>query len=163
MDKFYWEPSRDDIVAIVHQLYTDDGLGVADVAALVDQFSNQGLDFFGHLRSSLYDSQIREWIRSVVGGDLAAEGANMSEVSRRLLTGDGVPAFEPVTATLDALLAEGRRLIAEQDAVNANSLAEEYLKGLKQSKARGKGAPGLGLGGGGGSWGNSWGGAGDEL
>lgn len=34
------------------------------------------------------------------------------------------------------LLAEGRRLVAEQDAVNSAKLSEEYMRGVKESKGR---------------------------
>jgi hypothetical protein len=49
------------------QMYKDDGLTRADVEVLVDTFSKQGLDFFGHMRAATYDAQILEWMRSVAG------------------------------------------------------------------------------------------------
>ena len=67
MEKFYWNPSLQDKVEIVHQMYKDDGLSMADVEKLLRRFSNQGLDFFGHLRSSTYDNQIRDWIVGLTG------------------------------------------------------------------------------------------------
>ena len=64
----------------------DDGLTPGDMAALLDSFPGQPLDFYGALRSATYDGQIRAWIRDeVVGGDIAAEDSNMRELSRRLI------------------------------------------------------------------------------
>ncbi|KAF8055666.1 rca [Scenedesmus sp. PABB004] len=131
MDKFYWTPSRDDIVAIVHQMYKEDGLSRGDVCALVDTFSNQALDFFGALRAATYDGQIREWMADVAGAPLHAAGSgSISEVNRRLLSQQGVPEFEPAAISLDGLVAEGRRLVAEQELVNSSKLSEAYMRGV---------------------------------
>ena len=67
-------------------LAQDDALTPADMAALLDTFPGQPLDFYGALRSATYDAQIRAWIRDeVVQGDIAAEDANMRELTRRLI------------------------------------------------------------------------------
>ncbi|KIZ00211.1 hypothetical protein MNEG_7747 [Monoraphidium neglectum] len=136
MDKFYWDPSFEDKVEIVLQMYRDDGVTRADVEALLTRFGNQGLDFFGHLRSSTYDNQIRDWIEQITGSKFDAEKINFSELHRRLVKQKDLPQFDPVTATLGMLVAEGERLVAEQDAVNANKLSEEYLKHLREAKKR---------------------------
>jgi hypothetical protein len=39
------------------------------MVALIERFPNQPLDFFGALRSSTYDGQIREWIEKDVLGE----------------------------------------------------------------------------------------------
>ena len=39
-----------------------------------------------------------------------------------------LPSFEPDNITLDLLLAEGRRLAGEQEAVNQLKLSEEYMR-----------------------------------
>jgi hypothetical protein len=39
-----------------------------------------------------------------------------------------LPVFQQVELRLSDLLAEGQRLVAEQDAVNSLKLSEEYLK-----------------------------------
>jgi hypothetical protein len=65
-------------------------------------------------------------------------------VGRRLLSKTGKPVLEPVTATLDMLLREGRRLCLEQDRVNEQRLSEEYMQGVSWKR----GGPSLiGLGG----------------
>lgn len=150
MDKFYYEPTRDDKIAIVSALYRDDGLSAEDAARLVDTFSRQSLDFFGAIRAATYDGQIRGWLREVAGGELAADEADPSRVHRALLKGQG-PTFEPITARLDDLLREGRRLVAEQELVNRSRLSEEYLKtlaGERKAKEEGRwkvGGGGVGL------------------
>lgn len=143
MDKFYWAPEFEDKVEIVLQMYKDDGLGRGDVEKLLRRFNNQGLDFFGHLRSSTYDSQIRDWIQEVTGASFDDEAADFKDVHRRLVKQKDLPQFTPVRATLDVLVAEGERLVAEQDAVNSSKLSEDYLKHLTEAKKR-RGA-GIGL------------------
>ncbi|WIA19725.1 hypothetical protein OEZ85_005651 [Tetradesmus obliquus] len=133
MEKYYWEPTTEDVVAIVHQMYKDDGLSTDDIHTLVTTFRGQSLDFFGAVRASTYDGQIREWMVDVSGSSsLDAEDANFKEVNRRLINKEGLPVFEPVAITVQDLLAEGRRLVAEQDAVNAAKLSEEYMRGVKR-------------------------------
>eukprot|EP00878_Enallax_costatus_P019250 GHUV01020305.1.p1 GENE.GHUV01020305.1~~GHUV01020305.1.p1 ORF type:complete len:358 (+),score=81.86 GHUV01020305.1:442-1515(+) len=136
MEKFYWEPTNEDIMNIVHQMYKDDGLSQADIQVLVDTFKGQTLDFFGAVRASTYDSQIRDWMVEVSGSSFDAEDADFKEVHRRLINKEGLPEFEPVPLTLDLLLAEGRRLVAEQDAVNNAKFSEEYMRGVKTSKGK---------------------------
>ena len=41
---------------------------------------------------------------------------------------EGLPTFEPVQLHVEDLLKEGRRLAAEQDAVNSLRLSDEYMK-----------------------------------
>ena len=42
------------------------------------------------------------------------DAANFKELHRRLVKQTDLPRFEPVTATLEALVKEGERLVAEQ-------------------------------------------------
>jgi hypothetical protein len=48
-------------------------------------------------------------------------------MNRRLLTQKDLPEFEPVPLTLAMLVAEGLRLVQEQDLVNSTKLGEEYM------------------------------------
>lgn len=129
MDKFYWEPSRDDVVNILFQMYKDDGLAMEDMEALLDAFPSQELSFFGAIRATTYDNQIRQWIQQdIVQGDITHENENMHELGHRLLNKTGLPEFEPMQLTLDMLVKEGQRLTYEQDMVNKVKLAPEYLK-----------------------------------
>ena len=63
----------------------DDGLSMGDMETILDSFQGQSLDFFGALRSATYDNQIRSWIKGIVKGDIDADGANLQELSRRLI------------------------------------------------------------------------------
>merc|ERR1712149_162843 len=47
MEKFYWQPTRDDRVGVCFQLFQSDGLSQQDVSLLVDTFPSQSIDFFG--------------------------------------------------------------------------------------------------------------------
>ena len=67
-------------------LLQDDGLTYEDMGTLLDLFPEQPLDFFGSLRSSVYDDQIRNWIQDDVLKDkIGNEEANLAEVSKRLV------------------------------------------------------------------------------
>jgi len=136
MDKFLWAPSREDLVEIVGYQYRDDPLvSTPDIEALLDAFPGQSLDFYGAIRSGTADNGVRVWIASVVG-DLTADGADMAPLAsallaaRRAASGDEnavAPEIELAPVTLDALLAEGARLAAEQDHVNSHKLSADYL------------------------------------
>ena len=129
MEKFYWHPSEEDLVRILHQMYKDDGLGTEDMVALLRAFPNQSLDFFGSIRASTYDNQIREWIKNdVLNGEISEENENLKELGRRLVKKENLPVFEPVVLTRAAVLAEGHRLAQEQEHVNRMKLSEEYFK-----------------------------------
>ena len=57
------------------------------MGALLDLFPQQPLDFFGALRSAIYDDQIRAWIQDdVLENKITDEDANLSEVSKRLVS-----------------------------------------------------------------------------
>ena len=64
----------------------DDGLTLGDMATMLDTFPNQPLDFYGAMRSTVYDNQIRRWIEEeVIDSSIISEDANLSELSRRLV------------------------------------------------------------------------------
>ena len=65
----------------------DDGLSLGDMGTLLETFGpEQPLDFYGAMRASLYDNQIRRWIESEIVGDaIINEDANLAELSRRLV------------------------------------------------------------------------------
>ena len=146
MSKFQWAPSREDVVGMLAALYADDGLSRAEVGALVDAFPLQPLDFFGALRARRYDATIRDWI---------AQLGSEKEVNKRLLAGlrdeetaaAGLPDFSAAgTATLEMLLAAGRDLEREQEAVLALRLSAEYQKNLGKEEVGRGGLTGFGGG-----------------
>jgi len=143
MEKFMWEPNREEIVEMVFALYADDGLSRADVSQLVATFPDQPLDFFGALRARRYDTTIMAWAQSL----------SESEVNKRLLRfirdeeegKKGLPDFgASQTATLQALLLAGHDLAEEQELVNSSRLSEAYMKNMSRTGYGG----GIGLGGG---------------
>ena len=130
MHKFYWKPSREDLVNILSQMYKDDGLEAKDMMTLLDRYgTEQSLDFYGALRAATYDNQIRNWIqKDVIDGSITDENENLKELGRRLAKQEDLPQFEPLQLTVDDLVVEGDRLVREQDNVNNFRLSNEYLK-----------------------------------
>ncbi len=114
---------------------TNSGLTPTDLSALLDAFPNQSLDFYGACKSGLYDDVIRAYVAQGAGGTIAelaeAEGDALALFVRSLASREGPPPFDPPPITLAALVAQGRRLVAEQEAVNSHKLAEEYMNGAK--------------------------------
>ncbi|KAK3254105.1 hypothetical protein CYMTET_36667 [Cymbomonas tetramitiformis] len=47
--------------------FEDDGYSLEDMGALLDRFPDQPLDFFGALRSRMYDSGIFQWVQQLGG------------------------------------------------------------------------------------------------
>ncbi|KAG6500655.1 hypothetical protein ZIOFF_040504 [Zingiber officinale] len=45
MEKFYWQPDREDKINIVHQMYAKDGISQEEVIRVVDTFPNQAISF----------------------------------------------------------------------------------------------------------------------
>lgn len=65
MDKWYWNPSREEICKIVHAMFKEDQQWTMEATeALVDAFPGQPLDFFGAARSKVYDDAIHQWMSS---------------------------------------------------------------------------------------------------
>eukprot|EP00199_Chlamydomonas_sp_CCMP681_P000608 CAMPEP_0119103428 /NCGR_PEP_ID=MMETSP1180-20130426/1857_1 /TAXON_ID=3052 ORGANISM="Chlamydomonas cf sp, Strain CCMP681" /NCGR_SAMPLE_ID=MMETSP1180 /ASSEMBLY_ACC=CAM_ASM_000741 /LENGTH=461 /DNA_ID=CAMNT_0007087915 /DNA_START=56 /DNA_END=1442 /DNA_ORIENTATION=- len=129
MDKFYWRPDHDDLVSILAALYADDGLSPDDVSALLKRFPEQPLDFFGALRASVYDNQIRSWIeKDVIGGVITHDNCNLTALSQRLLKKKELPIFTEVELSLQGLMQEGLRLEKEQQNVKDHHLSQDYFK-----------------------------------
>ncbi|WOK96324.1 ribulose bisphosphate carboxylase/oxygenase activase, chloroplastic isoform X1 [Canna indica] len=124
MEKFYWQPDRDDITNIVHQMYAKDGITRDEVIRVVDTFPNQALDFFGALRARTYDQSISKWV-SEIGG--------YEKLGEKLLKGknDGnLPTFIPPKQSLEALLEAGYSLVSEQQLIMNSRLSKEYMKNI---------------------------------
>lgn len=120
MDKFYWEPSATDRVGIVAGIYAEDALPQADVERLVAHFKHQSIDFFGALRSRLYDEQVRSFIRQV----------GLERVSAHLVNSpDKTLQTARAAVTLERLLELGRQMVEEQSHVERSRLAQSYTSG----------------------------------
>jgi ribulose bisphosphate carboxylase small subunit len=117
MDKFYWEPDRDDKVGIVGGIFAEDGLTQREVEQLVDTFANQSIDFFSALRSRIYDEQIRHFIHQI----------GFEKVSLRVVNSvEGPPEFLKPDFSLSHLIESGNLMVAEQKRVEASHLVDEY-------------------------------------
>ncbi|MFQ3612256.1 MAG: ribulose bisphosphate carboxylase small subunit [Cyanobacteriota bacterium] len=126
MSKFYWDPSREDRLHIVQGMFQSEGIPFSDIERLVDTFSDQAIDFFGALRSQIYDQQVWRFIQQV----------GLERVSFRLLKSkEGTPSFPPPQFSLEQLLEWGHQLKTQQQQVETRRLSEEYL-GLKPSPTR---------------------------
>ncbi|GAA0158700.1 hypothetical protein LIER_15654 [Lithospermum erythrorhizon] len=124
MEKFYWSPTREDIVNIVARMYEKDGITKDEVVTVVDTFPNQALDFYGALRSRTYDRSILKWVEDTGG----VESLTKNLIGRKRM--EKLPVFTPPTQTLEALLESGHSLLNEQKLVMTNKLSKEYLKNM---------------------------------
>lgn len=70
MEKYYWNPSREDRIGVCMGIFHDDDVTRGDVEVLVDAFPGQSIDFFGALRARVYDDKV--W--GCVGGKGVAVG-----------------------------------------------------------------------------------------
>lgn len=121
MDKFYWEPSRDDRIGIVAGIFQVDRVAQSDIEQLVDTFPDQAIDFFGALRSRLYDEQVRDLIQRV----------GIDRISQRVVNSkDAPPEFQPPNFSLPHLVDMGNQMVQEQRRVQESGLAQEYNKFL---------------------------------
>lgn len=49
MEKFYWEPNREDRIGIISGIFEPDELTSAEIEQLVERYDGQSIDFFGAL------------------------------------------------------------------------------------------------------------------
>lgn len=64
MEKYYWNPTREDRIGVCFGIFKDDNLDRGQIEYLVDTFPGQSIDFFGALRARVYDNAVREFIES---------------------------------------------------------------------------------------------------
>merc|ERR1712118_288013 len=62
MEKFYWNPTRNDRVGVCMGIFQPDNIAREHVEELVDAFPGQSIDFFGALRARIYDDKVREFV-----------------------------------------------------------------------------------------------------
>ncbi|KAI3866771.1 hypothetical protein MKW92_026524 [Papaver armeniacum] len=124
MDKFYWQPTREDIIGIVHRMYEKDGIPRDAVESIVDTFPNQALDFYGAMRSRTYDRSISKWVEEIGGFE------NLGKTLLKRKKEGKLPTFIPPEQTVEGLLESGNSLIKEQELVMGTKLSKEYMKNL---------------------------------
>ncbi|MEK0189184.1 ribulose bisphosphate carboxylase small subunit, partial [Microcoleus anatoxicus] len=117
MEKFYWEPSRDDKIGVVEGIFASDQLSKADIVALVDKFAGQAIDFFSALRSRIYDEQIRQFIHTI----------GIEKVSKRLVnSAEEPPGFQNPNFSLAHLVEMGNLMVGQQKRIQEMRLVDEY-------------------------------------
>ncbi|CAJ2653202.1 unnamed protein product [Trifolium pratense] len=118
MEKFYWAPTREDRIGVCKGIFRHDNVPDADVVKIVDTFPGQSIDFFGALRSRVYDDEVRKWISSV----------GIETIGKKLVNSkEGPPTFDQPKMTLEKLLEYGNMLVQEQENVKRVQLADKYL------------------------------------
>jgi ribulose bisphosphate carboxylase small subunit len=120
MEKFYWEPDRSDRIGIVGGIFSEDGLSTSEVEKLVEAFPGQSIDFFGALRSRIYDAQIEAFIAKV----------GIDRVSHAVVNSKTPPQFQTPDFSLGRLLEQGALMVGEQDRIQRMRLSREYNESL---------------------------------
>jgi ribulose bisphosphate carboxylase small subunit len=121
MEKFYWDPDRDDKVGIVGGIFSEDRLSPQEVEKLVDTFPNQSIDFFSALRARIYDEQIRNFIHET----------GIERISQRVVNSlEGPPQFRKPNFSLSNLIEMGKLMVGEQQRVETSQLVSEYNRSL---------------------------------
>jgi ribulose bisphosphate carboxylase small subunit len=125
MEKYYWEPTRADRLGIVTGIFSTDKITPADIKTLVETFSDQSIDFFGALRSRLFDEQIQKFILKVGVENLSAMVVNSV---------DGPPKFQVPEFSLSHLMELGDAIVREQKRIQELRLVEEYNQSVFSPK-----------------------------
>jgi len=131
MEKFYWEPSREDRIGIVSGIFAEDSLSQTEVEQLVEKFPSQSIDFFGALRSRVYDEQVRNFIHQVGLNKVSVQLVNNPESTIRLHKSEFGIAH---------LIELGNLIVHEQQQVQTRRLAQEYVTGVVNQERRGEAA-----------------------
>lgn len=122
MEKFFWEPNRDDRIGIVNGIFAADGIPRSDIENLVDTFSEQAIDFYSALRSRLYDEQIRQLIQEV----------GLENISKRVVNSVNPPEFRRPNFSLAHLMEMGEQMVREQQRIRELRLMEAYNEPLQR-------------------------------
>jgi hypothetical protein len=121
MEKFFWEPDREDKIGVVGGIFSEDELPRREIEQLVDTFPNQSIDFFSALRSRIYDEQIRQFIHKI----------GIDRVSSRVVnSAEEPPKFPKPDFKLPRLIEFGNLLTGEQKQIEDMRLVREYNQAL---------------------------------
>eukprot|EP00210_Caulerpa_lentillifera_P004103 g3914.t1 len=132
MEKYYWNPTREDRIGICTGIFQEDKLSKEAIESLVDEFPGQSIDFFGALRSRVYDDKVRNFV-----SDLGVENIGKRLVNSR----EGSVTFDKVDMTYEVLFQYGQALVAEQDNVKRIQLADSYLANADLAGSSGSSLP----------------------
>jgi len=132
MEKFYWNPTREDRIGVCSGIFQDDNLPMDAIATMVDTFPGQSIDFFGALRARVYDDCVRAFI-----GEIGVEALGKRLINSR----EGAVTFQKPHMDVQTLLNYGKLLVDEQEAVKTVQLADAYLDGAVLAGAAGSSAP----------------------
>jgi hypothetical protein len=132
MEKYYWNPTREDRVGVCMGIFQEDAIDRSEVERLVDAFPGQSIDFFGALRARVYDDKVREFVENLGVENLAKRLVNSRE---------GKVEFEKPRMSMDVLMKYGRALVQEQDNVKRVQLAEAYMSGAELAGSSGSSMP----------------------
>ncbi len=122
MEKYYWEPTRDDRIVIVSGIFAGDKVSTTDVAKLIDIFPTQSIDFYGALRSRLYDEQVSKFIQTIGLEAISARVINSTEKP---------PEFQSPDFGLEHLIEVGNAIVREQRRIQELRLVEEYNRAIQ--------------------------------
>lgn len=132
MEKFYWNPTREDRIGIAGGIFREDDVGEAAIEKLVDSFPNQSIDFFGALRARIYDDKVREFVIDT----------GLENLSKRLVNSrEGPPKFDKPYMAIETLLEYGNEIVEEQENVKRVQLADAYLDGAELAGISGSSNP----------------------
>ncbi|KAI8465049.1 MAG: Rubisco activase [Monoraphidium minutum] len=132
MEKYYWNPTREDRVGVCMGIFHEDNVDRNDVERLVDAFPGQSIDFFGALRARVYDDKVRDFVSNL----------GVENLSKRLVNSrEGKVVFEKPVMKMDILMKYGRALVEEQDNVKRVQLAEAYMSGAELAGSSGSSMP----------------------
>ena len=126
MGKFYWEPTREERLETLAQIFGDVGLKKGDVGQLLDRFSHQSIDFFGAIKSSAYDQWVEQWMTEVGLENLSARLAKAQSQTQKNGSPLASPTLPPLT--LPEAIAFGEALEVEQTKIQELHLVEDYNK-----------------------------------
>ncbi|NJN88535.1 MAG: hypothetical protein HC881_22440 [Leptolyngbyaceae cyanobacterium SL_7_1] len=120
-------------MGIVNGMFEIDGVNTNDLEQLVNAFPQQAIDFFGALRSRLYDEQVLQLIQTV----------GVDKISQRVMNStDAPPEFRKPDFSLSHLLEMANQIVREQDHIRDMQLVQEYNVGqqaLRRSESQSSG------------------------
>lgn len=132
MEKYYWNPTREDRVGVCMGIFQEDNVNRADVEKLVDTFPGQSIDFFGALRARVYDDKVRKFVQEL----------GYENMGKRLINSkEGKVQFEKPKMSLEVLMKYGKAVVQEQENVKRVQLADAYLSGAELAGTSGSSLP----------------------